>query len=559
MKMKYIAGALLSLMAVANTGCDEERDLIVIDENLPVKSNTLYLIGGGVFDANEQDNAWKLPSAKAMTKVDNYKFEYEGGLYLTKGGDFKMVLTRANDWSQPFIMPIVGGTKVTKEGIYDAQFDMHTGEPDNKWYVQDEGVYKLSFDLHEWTYSMEYLRKLPFNALFIIGSGVSTGWKFDTPMEKTGDYTFTWTGDIKPGKNNGDAFQFMKAASWSDNRFVPEVNATVITPGQEYDIIYSTKAEKDNCWNVPEHAVYTVTVDLDAMKMKIDKVGEYVPPVDPLANQHLYLMGRAVKGSFGVRAANVESMTCTADKEFTWKGTLTYDDTKTQPGEFLFITNINEDGKWQGFDYIVGANPAEGGEVKVSVAGGGEFPLYTVANEDGKGNTKNNYFKVEETGEYTVTVNLNTMKMKITMTPKEQPDVNPDQTLYLMGRAGIGSFATQENRLIKLRNVGDQQFVYEGTLKYDGGQSQPGQFLFITNPNENGKWDGFDYWIATDPVANGQDHLTSIEAGGEFGMFFVPNQDGKGQTKNNYFMVEKTADWKLEIDLKNKKMKATRL
>ena len=58
---KIYSAVAATVMAFAMTGCDEERDFIVIDGNLPIKTSTFYIVG----DATP--NGWSIDSPTEFT------------------------------------------------------------------------------------------------------------------------------------------------------------------------------------------------------------------------------------------------------------------------------------------------------------------------------------------------------------------------------------------------------------------------------------------------------------------------------------------------------------
>lgn len=130
--------------------CDGEKDLVVIEGNLPIKTGTLYMVG----DATP--SGWNIdaPTALSPSEDDPLVFSYEGPL---NSGEFKCPLKTGN-WGGVFVMPVTNGCKISKTGIEVNTFSlMPTGQPDNKWKVVDAGTYKITFDLRNWAVSATYL------------------------------------------------------------------------------------------------------------------------------------------------------------------------------------------------------------------------------------------------------------------------------------------------------------------------------------------------------------------------------------------------------------------
>jgi hypothetical protein len=146
---KFLSMVML-FVAMTLISCEGEKDLVVIEGNLPIKTETFYMVG----DATP--TGWNLdaPTAFSPSEKDPLVFSYEGHL---NTGEFKCPLKTGN-WSGVFVMPVTNGCKVSKTGIEENSFSlMPTGQPDNKWKVEDAGTYKITFDLRNWVVSAVYL------------------------------------------------------------------------------------------------------------------------------------------------------------------------------------------------------------------------------------------------------------------------------------------------------------------------------------------------------------------------------------------------------------------
>lgn len=64
MKIKNIFSGLLAMAAVALTGCDSEKDLVIIDGQLPLKTSTLFMVG----DATP--SGWSIDNPTPMTQSE---------------------------------------------------------------------------------------------------------------------------------------------------------------------------------------------------------------------------------------------------------------------------------------------------------------------------------------------------------------------------------------------------------------------------------------------------------------------------------------------------------
>ena len=94
MKIKTII-PLLSALALTTglTGCEGEKDLIIIEGNLPIKTSALYMVG----DATP--NGWSIdaPTPFDASDEDPLIFTWEGSL---NAGEMKLCLTTGSWDSQ---------------------------------------------------------------------------------------------------------------------------------------------------------------------------------------------------------------------------------------------------------------------------------------------------------------------------------------------------------------------------------------------------------------------------------------------------------------------------
>ena len=136
-KLRYFFVTLTTvLLATALTSCEGEKELVIIEGELPIKTSVLYMVG----DATP--NGWDIgnPTPFEATEEDPLVFTWEGSLYK---GEIKLCLTTGS-WDVGFIRPEVGGTEISKTAITSQKFVMYAGDPDNKWRVTDAGKYRLT-------------------------------------------------------------------------------------------------------------------------------------------------------------------------------------------------------------------------------------------------------------------------------------------------------------------------------------------------------------------------------------------------------------------------------
>ncbi len=148
-QLYHFVQAAVLLLTIALAGCEGEKDLIVIEGNLPIKTETFYMVG----DATPAGWDISNPTALAPTEADPLVFVYEGHL---NTGELKCCLVTGS-WDAPFVHPATQGREINQSGINAEVFLMYAGGEDLKWKVTTAGTYNLTFDLRNWTMSASYL------------------------------------------------------------------------------------------------------------------------------------------------------------------------------------------------------------------------------------------------------------------------------------------------------------------------------------------------------------------------------------------------------------------
>ena len=145
---KLTAIIAIMVMGLFMTGCDEEKELIVIEGNIPIKTSTLYIVGDAtpaVWDVNKM-------VLLEVSDEDPLVFIYDGNL---ERGEMKAYLTQGS-WDAPCVRPMTAGQPISKADNTEA-FQLYSGGEDLKWYVKDSGHYILRFDLRNWTFSTTFV------------------------------------------------------------------------------------------------------------------------------------------------------------------------------------------------------------------------------------------------------------------------------------------------------------------------------------------------------------------------------------------------------------------
>ena len=121
---------------------------------------------------------------------------------------------------------------------------------------------------------------LKFDKLYL-ASGF-TNWQLPYEMTKSEDgKIFTWTGNVTDD-NQDMKFAFLQQSNTGDVQLMPNMNGTTnkdVELGVEmdaYPVIYydneNDPIKRDNKWVIKEKGTYTVTVNVETMKVKVEKL-----------------------------------------------------------------------------------------------------------------------------------------------------------------------------------------------------------------------------------------------------------------------------------------------
>lgn len=424
-------------MATAFSSCEDEKDLIIIEGNLPIKTSTLYLVG----DATP--NGWSIdtPTPLQASEEDPLVFEWEGNLV---AGEMKLCLTTGS-WDAPFIRPVVNGEEIGKSAIVDATFDMHAGDPDNKWVVTDAGVYHLTFNLREWTMSSTYLREpdapviepIETETLYIVGDASPlNAWSITdpTPVEKVSQYVFVYEGELYAGELKACT----TTGSW-DVAFIRPATADVkINENGIEDNTFVYSVAPDNKWKVETPGIYRLTFNLQEWTINVEYLGVFTPA------SKLYMIGEATAGGWGWDAATEIVATADNDNIFIWEGELAR-------GTFKAAREKDYDAPFY--------RPATSG-VTVSESGASSSEMvYTTSPDD--------QWEVTAAGHYRLTFNTEAMTFEAVYLDGEVSAA----PLYMIGSATPGGWSLDD--ATELTPVADTEGAYTWT-----GSLTEGEFKF---------------------------------------------------------------------------------
>lgn len=135
---------------------------------------------------------------------------------------------------------------------------------------------------------------LKFDKLYL-ASGF-TDWQLPYEMTKSEDgKTFTWTGNIELDGDQEMKFTLLQQSKPGDVQLMPNmsgkenVNVELNKEMGAYPVIY--KDSRDNKWLINGRGTYTVTVNVETMKVKVEKLDV------------VYLVGTALTGGYDLKKA----------------------------------------------------------------------------------------------------------------------------------------------------------------------------------------------------------------------------------------------------------------
>ena len=447
MKFKQIYMAAAVVVATALAGCEDEKDLVVIDGNLPIKASALYMVG----DATPSGWSIDSPTALTATDADPLVFEWTGSL---NAGELKLCLITGS-WDAPFIRPLEDQTPIGKETIDAATFQMHSGDPDEKWRVSESGTYELSFDLRNWTMSSKYIGGVPepekepisANEVWLVGGAMPSGWNIDAPtaMTKTGDYTFVY--EVPLSSADGGEFKAcLTPGSW-DVPFIRPASADVEVNKDGVaadDFVYV--ANPDNKWKVSYTANYRVTFDLKNYTIAVEFLSDVEEPEEsPLMTAtEVWMIGDATPGGWSLDDASAFSAVEGKAHVFTWQGNLVGGTFKA-----CIIRDF-------GAPFI---RPASG-NVTVSKSGVSESGfIYTKDPDD--------QWRVTEAGEYKITLDLEHCTIAVEATTGGDTEDSPlmaASKVWMIGDATPGGWSLDDASAFSAVEGKAHVFSWRGAL-----------------------------------------------------------------------------------------------
>lgn len=199
-----------------------------------------------------------------------FVFRYSEVFVWNGGGEFKFG-TADGSWDNMYHPSIANAPYTHSEVIF-------TSPDDNKWFLPEADCgkpYKLSLDITEGAETMVMSLFVPYEELWLVGDATPGGWTLDdaTPMTKTGDYTFEWTGTLNAGEMK---ITCDKKGDWMGAWFMSSAEGEAPT-GEEQIMTFVDKANNptesgtDRKWVIGESGTYTITLNQLYETIKIAK------------------------------------------------------------------------------------------------------------------------------------------------------------------------------------------------------------------------------------------------------------------------------------------------
>jgi len=236
---------------------------IVIEKVSDPLTEELYIIGSAT------EVGWDIANSIELTpdSQDPTIFVFQGRLGL---GSFKFPVNRNTDFGQDMYMKVIEDT--TKIYLHKG------GDPDdNQWNIGEVGIYTITVNILELNIDIVKDSDLPpFDNIYIVGDGSTSGWNIDSPEAFTQDATdpfiFTYNGVLTQG-----SIKFLAGATgdWCGEWYRPLNNGESLT---STEVEQNSGCDVDNTWvvTVGDVGFYTITLDTRDVTVKFEKTELYM-------------------------------------------------------------------------------------------------------------------------------------------------------------------------------------------------------------------------------------------------------------------------------------------
>ena len=351
--------------------------------------SSLYVLG----DATPAQ--WNADDAIRMVTVENGVYEYTGDL--TENGRIRFVTTY--DFA-PGYGPAMAETMVS-DNPNETYLDLTTGNheleyrtdytsPDKSFKVMTAGRYKFRVDLTGETPVVEVSDAAGqpdqfashSEAVYAVGNATNAGWTIENavllPETAFNSGVYKTIMNLKSFEQF-DGLKFATLRKWNNRSYISAQPDQTIDRLGEYDLQYSTSGDVDYKFAVTlEGGLYEVTVDVNTMKMTIAEPTSY--PI------RLWAVGDALASRWIFNNENILANTG-EEGVYSWTGDL-------NAGEIKF---------YNGDTFTSVAYGAESNETPLQE---GDLAIVILGSDDNK-------FKVDQAGNYTLTVDLKNMKLNV--------------------------------------------------------------------------------------------------------------------------------------------------
>ena len=424
--------------------------------DVPIPNPSIYLYGDAVTGTNT-------PIVLFNNEDGVYEFKGE----LKAGGSFKFFLpewdSAEHDWTKTdrSINAATANEALSKEGL-DLTFT-YPATQDNYWKVAPDagGYYTITVNIKDKKVKAEYKGTefssiLPLYDLYIYGNATATEWDIQNAaaIQKCGENVYRYTGDLKVGqfrflttKLSPFALSVKPAGSSS-----VDVNTSGFSNGE---VAYCR--EPDISWNVTEAGKYRITLDLNSMTVKQEKITP-----DP----GIYVIGGGLPNSTGWSTVTPIGLTKINDNIYKYIGHL---DAEASI-KFLLkkaAADASDAELWAG-PFIKAPSP--------------DYPITKtdMENVEFLYNPSSDYnFKVADAGYYELTLDIDAFTISSHYLGESFSSMcSLIDNIYIYGPAANSKSSWELSDAAAIKKIDDTHYQYMGHLN-GGGDSYP-QFRFMT-------------------------------------------------------------------------------